>query len=117
MNQITKEPISSFGYNFIKPKYIPKGKDEYYLRNIQHRTNTQYRKLNPSERKTLLRNNNTSDNWNNVFVSDAFNPDLVRNCKFYGFIRIGKLEPYFIEFKNLRMPVGFITHHHQLRFR
>jgi hypothetical protein len=39
-------------------------------------------------------------------LSDAFNPNLVRNCKFYGLVKIGKLEPYFLEFHNLRMPVG-----------
>ncbi len=54
----------------------------------------------------LVRNNNTSDDWNNILVSDAFNPDLVKNCKFFGLVRIGKLEPYFLEFHNLRMPVG-----------
>jgi hypothetical protein len=30
----------------------------------------------------------------------------VKNCKFYGWNRIGKLEPYYLEFHNLRMPVG-----------
>ena len=54
----------------------------------------------------LVRNSNTSDNWNNILVSDAFNPELVKNCKFYGLVRIGKLEPYYLEFNNLRMPVG-----------
>ena len=54
----------------------------------------------------LVRNINTSDNWNHLLVSDAFNPDLVRNCKFFGLVRIGKLEPYYLEFHNLRMPVG-----------
>jgi Domain of unknown function (DUF4954) len=106
MNQIIKEPISSLGYDFIKPEYIPKGKDEYHLRNIQHRSGIQYRNLTNPERKTLERNRNSSDNWDKVFVSDSFNADLVKNCKFYGLIRIGKLEPYFAEFNNLRMPVG-----------
>jgi hypothetical protein len=39
-------------------------------------------------------------------VSDAFNPELVKNCKFFGLVRIGKLEPWYLEFHNLRMPVG-----------
>ena len=54
----------------------------------------------------LVRNRNTSDDWNKIFVSAAFNPDLVKNCKFYGLIRIGKLEPFYLEFHNLRLPVG-----------
>ena len=106
MNQINKKPISSLGYGFIQPAYIPKGKNEYYLRNIQNRSGIKYRKLKTNETETLVRNGNSSDNWDKVLVSDAFNPELVKNCKFYGLIRIGKLEPYFIEFNNLRMPVG-----------
>ncbi|MEY4886488.1 MAG: hypothetical protein RL151_1797 [Bacteroidota bacterium] len=53
-----------------------------------------------------MRNNNTSDDWNRILVSEAFNPDLVRNCKFFGLVRIGRLEPWFLEYHNLRVPVG-----------
>jgi hypothetical protein len=106
MNQITKRPISELGYNFIPAAFIPKGKDEYYLRNIQNRSGTKYRKLTTAELKTLKANANTSNNWTHVLVSDAFNPNLVKNCAFYGLVRIGKLEPFFAEFNNLRMPVG-----------
>lgn len=106
MNKITKEPISSLGYNFVKPEFIPKGKDEYYLRNIQHRTNNVYRQLTSIEIRQLIANDNTSDNWSNVLVNSVFNADLIQRCKFYGLIRIGKLEPYFLEFNNLRLPVG-----------
>jgi hypothetical protein len=31
---------------------------------------------------------------------------LVKNSNFHGLVRIGKLEPYYLEFHNLRMPVG-----------
>jgi len=106
MNNIHKKPISSLGYGFIPPEFIPKGKDEYYLRNIQNRSGINYRKLTAAEIKILQRNANSSDDWNNVLVSDAFNPQLVKNCSFFGLVRIGKLEPYFAEFNNLRLPVG-----------
>jgi hypothetical protein len=106
MNKITKEPVSSLGYNFVKPEYLPKGKDEYYLRNIQHRTHNQYRHLTGIEIRQLIANDNTSDNWQHVMVTEVFNADLVQRCKFYGLVRIGKLEPYFLEFNNLRLPVG-----------
>ena len=66
----------------------------------------QYRKLTAFEIESLVRNNNSSDDWNKILVSDAFNPELVKNCKFFGLVRIGKLEPYYLEFHNLRMPVG-----------
>src|SRR5262245_12776920 len=106
MNRINKQPISDLGYNFIPKEYIPKGKDEYYLRNIQNRSGIRYRKLTAIEIKILERNFNSSSDWNRVLVSDAFDPQLVKNCAFYGLVRIGKLEPFFHEFNNLRMPVG-----------
>ncbi|MGB2704528.1 MAG: DUF4954 family protein, partial [Chitinophagaceae bacterium] len=106
MNHIRKKPIAALGYDFIPKEFIPKGKNEYYLRNIQNRSGINHRKLAPAEIKILERNANSSDNWNKVLVADAFNPELVKNCAFYGLVRIGKLEPYFVEFNNLRMPVG-----------
>ncbi|MBC7827976.1 MAG: DUF4954 family protein [Chitinophagaceae bacterium] len=107
MNTIKKNPVQSLGYNFIPADFIPKGKNEYYLRNQQNLNGIQYRQLTAYEIEVLVRNRNTSDNWNNIFVSNAFNPELVQNCKFYGLVRIGKLEPFYMEFKNLRRPVGF----------
>lgn len=106
MNEIQKSPIGSLGYNFISSKYIPKGKDEYYLRNIQNRNGIQYRKLTAYEIEVLVRNRNTSDDWNKVLVSDAFNPELVKNCKFFGLVRIGKLEPLYLSFHDIRLTVG-----------
>lgn len=106
MNQIRKSPINTLGYNFIPDTFLPKGKDEYYLRNQQYKNGLHYRSLTAHEIEMLVRNRNTSDNWNNIKVSDAFNPELVQDCKFYGLVRIGKLEPYYLEFHNLRRPVG-----------
>src|SRR5215213_2873252 len=110
MNIINKRPVNSLGYDFIPAEFIPAGMDEYYLRNEQNKNGIHhYRQLTPDEIETLKRNRNTSDDWNRVLVSDAFNPELVKNCQFYGFVRIGKLEPYYLEFHNLRMPVGLTT--------
>ena len=106
MNQIQRSPIHTLGYNFISAEYLPKGKDEYYLRNKQNTNGIQYRKLSAFEIELLVRNRNTSDDWNKILVSDAFNPELVQNCKFFGLVRIGKLESFYLEFHNLRRPVG-----------
>ena len=106
MNEIQKSPIGSLGYDFITAQYIPKGKDEYYLRNIQNRNGIHYRKLTAYEIEVLVRNRNTSDDWNNVLVSDAFNPELVKSCKFFGLVRIGKLEPLYLSFHDIRLTVG-----------
>jgi len=106
MNIIIKHAVNELGYNFVEAKYLPEGKDEYYLRFLQNPINKEYRNLSSFEIEVLVRNRNTSDDWNKIFVAPSFNPDLVRNCKFHGLIRIGKLEPYYLEFHNLRMPVG-----------
>jgi hypothetical protein len=106
MNIITKHPVNNLGYGFIAEKYLPTGMDEYYLRNLQNNNGIDYRKLTSSEKEILIRNSNSSDDWSKIFVSKAFDPGLVKNSKFFGLVRIGKLEPYYLEFHNLRMPVG-----------
>ena len=106
MNIIKKHPVNKLGYNFVEEKYIPEGKDEYYLRNSQNTGNTVYRKLTSQEIEVLVHNRNTSDNWDLIFVSSFFNAELVKNCKFYGLVRIGNLQALYLEFHNLRMPVG-----------
>jgi hypothetical protein len=106
MNLIQKKPLKELGYNFVAASYLPDGKDEYYLRNKQSGNEIVYRQLSAMEIETLVRNDNTSDDWNNIFVADAFNPQLVKHCHFFGMVRIGKLEPYYLEFHNLRQPVG-----------
>ena len=106
MNIIQKLNLNTLGYGFISDKYIPKGKDEYFFRNKQNRTGINYRHLTAAEVEVLVRNRNMSDGWNKILVSDAFNAELVRNCKFYGLVRIGKLEPYFLSFSDLKAPVG-----------
>ncbi len=106
MNEITKRPLNTIGYNFVPDQYLPEGKDEYHLRNLQNRNGIQYRSLTAYEIEVLVRNNNTSSDWNRIQVSDAFNPELVKNCKFFGWVRIGKLEPFSIEYHNISLPVG-----------
>lgn len=106
MNHIDKKPLSLLGYQFVDDRYLPAGRNEYYLRDQQRGKETVHRKLKAGEIETLVRNDNTSDDWNNIFVDNDFDPNLVQHCHFYGMVRIGKLEPYFLEFHNLRLPVG-----------
>ena len=106
MNPIIKKPIAKIGFNFIPQQYIPKGTDEYYLRIKQNRNGIIYRKLTDQEIKQLIATNNTADDWKNVEIADPFDVSLVRNCKFFGWVRIGKLEACFLEFHAVRMQVG-----------
>jgi hypothetical protein len=105
-NNIIKTPLASLGYHFIGKEYIPKGKNEYFLRDAQIKNGINYRRLSAYEIEMLVRNGNTSDDWNNILVSDSFNAELVKNCKFYGLVRIGKLEPFCLGFSDLKAPVG-----------
>jgi hypothetical protein len=106
MNQITKTPLRKLGYDFIPAEYLPEGKDEYYLRNEQHKPLSPYRHLKLDEVEELKKNGNDADDWNAVMVNDPFLTELVHQCKFFGLVRIGVLEPYYLEFHNLRRPVG-----------
>jgi hypothetical protein len=109
MNKIIKQPVSAIGYGFIAPEYLPQGKDEYHLRNKYNKSGIEYRSLSASEIEILVRNNNTSDNWNHILVSEKFDPQLVKNCSFFGLVRIGKLEPFSLEFHDLILPVGLFN--------
>ncbi len=106
MNIIKKQPIENLGYHFIEDIYLPKGKNEYYLRDLQHQPTKPYRRLKGDEIEILVHNNNASSDWNDILVSDEFDPQLVKHCQFYGQVRIGKLEPFYLEFHNIKLPVG-----------
>ncbi len=106
MNIIKKHPLQNIGYNFIDSQYIPKGKDEYHLRNLQNTKGKTYRKLNAGEIELLVRNNNTSDDWNKILVSEHFNPEQIKSCNFFGLVRIGSMEPVYQEFHDFKMMVG-----------
>ncbi|PZR25021.1 MAG: DUF4954 domain-containing protein [Citrobacter freundii] len=107
MNKINKIPVSALGYDFVNPAYLPKGENEYYQREKQYKGDRNWRNLTTAEINELNANGNTSDNWNNVLVSAAaFDPSLVKQCKFYGLVRIGKLEPYALEYHDVKLPVG-----------
>jgi hypothetical protein len=106
MNEIKKSPVADLGYHFVTKEFLPRGKNEYWLRKQQNNNGIKYRHLTAFEIESLVRNRNTSDDWNQLLVSHAFTPELVQDCKFFGLVRIGKLEPFYLEFHNLRRPVG-----------
>ena len=105
-NNIKKSPVDKLGYNFIKPEYLPEGVNEYYLRDVQNRSGIDYRNLSAYEIEALVKNRNASDDWTKILVSDEFDPELVKNCKFFGLVRIGKLEPVYLEFSDMKYTVG-----------
>jgi hypothetical protein len=100
-------PAGSLGYRFISGPYVPEGQDEYYLRNLQlPRPDGHWRNLRAHEIETLVKNGNNCDNWDDILVTDQFDPLHVRNCEFHGLVRIGRLEPVLLEYHELCVPVG-----------
>ncbi|MCK5736374.1 MAG: DUF4954 family protein, partial [Spirochaetaceae bacterium] len=66
----------------------------------------EWRLLTAVEVKSLKHGGSTADDWNNLLVLEGFNPKLVNNCHFYGKVKIGRLSESFLEFHDLRLPVG-----------
>jgi NDP-sugar pyrophosphorylase family protein len=95
------------GRNFIHKEYLPKGKDEYYLRNSQLPTSEKpWRHLRAHEVELLVKNGNYSDNWDEILVTDEFDPGQIRNTEFFGSIRIGRVQEAILEHHDLQMPLG-----------
>lgn len=95
------------GRGFVPPEFLPEGKDEFYLRNEQsQREPDSWRTLRADEIETLVKNGNTADNWESILVSDPFTPQLIKNCDFYGLVRLGRLEEVFLEHHDLTVPSG-----------
>ncbi len=105
MNTITKKSVKEYGYNFIPADYLPQGKDEYYLRFTQN-TRNDYKKVTAKQIAVLESNGNISGNWNDVWIAPGSDITLIRKCRFYGLVRIGKLEPLIVSFSDLETPVG-----------
>ncbi len=100
-------PADSLGHNFITVPYLPEGEDEYYLRNAQStKPADAWRKLRAEEIETLVNNANSADSWDDVLVTDEFDPQRIKNCEFYGLVRIGRLKEAVLEHHEMLVPVG-----------
>lgn len=107
MNHVTILPAGSIGKDFIPREFLPDGKDEYHLRNQQTGSPKEpWRHLRSDEIERLVRNNNTSDNWDDILVSNEFDPRLIRDTEFFGLVRIGALKNVILLHHDLRVPAG-----------
>jgi len=107
MDTIKITSPNKIGYGFIPPEYIPKGKDEFYLRNIQLNTSDSlWRHVSSSEIDLLVKNNNYSENWNDIWVTEGFNPELIKNSEFFGKVRIGSLSDKILVHNDFRLKIG-----------
>ena len=92
---------------FIPKPWLPEGQDEYYLRNRQvRRPEGGWRHLRADELERLVHNNNTAQNWDQVLVTDVFEPRRLKNNRFYGLVRIGKVSTGIAQYHDLQLRVG-----------
>jgi hypothetical protein len=100
-------PMESIGWKFVPDEYLPEGRDEYHLRDEQSpRPPDGWRKLMAEEIEALVKNANTADSWDNILVTSQFTPHSIKNCEFYGLVRIGRLEELELEYHDMTVPVG-----------
>jgi len=107
MDTVSILPADTIGKNFIPNEFLPEDKYEYHYRDIQTLwPKDRWRHLKADEVKQLVNNNNSSSNWNEIFVTDQFDPLLVVNNRFYGLVRIGQLQNVVLEHNDLKLPEG-----------
>ena len=94
------------GWNFIKNPHLPGDKDEFYLRDAERQDNIVFRGLSRWEKRRLVQNGNTADNWENLLVADSFSPNCIRNSAFFGKNRIGPFTDKYLQFHDLMLPTG-----------
>jgi len=107
MDEIILIQPDKMGRNFISEPYLPEGKDEYYLRNRQITPpEGGWRHLRSDELEQLVKNNNTAGNWDELLVAEEFDPMQIKNTRFYGLVRIGRLRNIILQHHDLKVPAG-----------
>ncbi len=109
MNSVVLQPAGKLGKDFIPADFMPKGQDEYYLRNTQNPLKATWRHLRADELETLVKNNNSADNWDEILVTDQFDPNQIQNTEFYGLVRIGAVQNAILEHHDLKLPIGIFN--------
>jgi hypothetical protein len=94
------------GRDFIPAEFLPGGKDEYYLRDSQLATKATWRHLRAFEIEELVKNANTCSNWDELLVTDLFDPSRIKNSEFFGLVRIGRLQNIVLQHHDLQVPAG-----------
>ncbi len=106
MDKVTLLPYDCIQGNFLEKKYLH-GYDEYYFRNQQvKRHATGWRHLRSDEVERLVKNSNTATNWDDIWVSEEFDTNMIRNNRFFGMVRIGRVACEILQYHDLRLPVG-----------
>jgi hypothetical protein len=107
MDKVLIIPPDNIGRNFVPAEYLPKDKDEYFLRNTQtSHPKSEWRHLQSHEVEKLVKNDNTASNWDEILVTDQFDTNQIKNTRFFGLVRIGCLRNVILQHHDLRVPSG-----------
>ena len=107
MDKVTLIAYDKIYKNFIDEKYLHDGHDEYYYRNLQVKKPANgWRHLRSDEVEQLVKNSNSATNWDDIWVTDEFDPIMIRNNRFFGMVRIGRVKCEVLQYHDLRVPVG-----------
>lgn len=107
MDRVLIVEPEKIGRNFIPSEYLPAGKDEFYQRNKQVvPPKSGWRNLRSGEIEMLVKNENTCEDWDDLLVTDEFDPNMIKNTSFYGLVRIGRLRNVIVQHHDLRLPAG-----------
>ncbi len=107
MDKVTILPYDRIYKNFIDPKYLHDGHDEYYFRDQQvKQPEGGWRHLRSDEIERLVVNNNSASSWDDIWVTNEFDTTMVRNNRFFGKVRIGRIKRQVLQYHDLRVPVG-----------
>ena len=106
MDKVTIIDYDRIYKNFIDEKYLH-GHDEYYYRNRQvSKPLDTWRHLRSDEIERLVKNSNSATNWDDIWVTDEFDTNMVRNNRFFGMVRIGRVTRKVLQYHDLRVPIG-----------
>ncbi len=107
MDRVLIVEPEKIGRNFIPSEYLPAGKDEFYQRNKQVvPPKSGWRNLRSGEIETLVKNENTCEDWDDLLVTEEFDANMIKNTSFYGLVRIGRLRNVIVQHHDLRLPAG-----------
>ncbi|MBO7587123.1 MAG: DUF4954 family protein [Bacteroidales bacterium] len=106
MDKVTILSYDRIYKNFIDDKYLH-GYDENHFRDQQvKRPEGGWRHLSSGEVEDLVKNANTATNWDDIWVTDDFDASMVKNNRFFGMVRIGRIRNEILQYHDLRIPVG-----------
>lgn len=81
--------------------------DDGSLRGLPFDTGDEdWRNLTDAEVTILENGGSSADDWYNIRVLEGFDPARITECRFYGKVRIGRLSNSYLEYHDLRLPVG-----------